>query len=353
MRNDVVERLCALVHELWPHARVDVFGSFATGLCLPMSDLDLVVHVDTVYQPLPVLENVLQQRFRCTGLEAIAKARVPLIKFRDAETSVSVDISFNADNGPRNCAIVRRLLAAHPEARPLILALKYILHSNWLSEVYYGGIGSYAITLMVVSFIQMRKRAHASLNLGDLFLGFLQLYGFEFNYELTGISLRNGGSYFPKKRHDWFDPRKPYLLAIEDPDNPGLLHDFFKGCAVFLIAITPLTENDVGKGSFNILSVRMLFGQLFNVLTQTRGTLSPLSSVVFVHNQLEHYRDHIRRTYPPATVPNLGDGDPPAPTSAAVSSEPSEVQAPAEPVVVLVDDDSDDDVEECSAPVRQ
>ena len=222
MRNDVVGRLCALVHELWPRARVDVFGSFATGLCLPMSDLDLVVHVDTAYEPLPVLQNVLERRFRCTGLEAIAKARVPLIKFRDAETSVSVDISFNADNGPRNCAIVRRLLAAHPEARPLILALKYILHSNWLSEVYYGGIGSYGLTLMVVSFIQMQKRAHAPLTLGALFLGFLQLYGFNFNYELTGISLRNGGSYFPKKAHDWFDPRKPYLLAIEDPDNPGL-----------------------------------------------------------------------------------------------------------------------------------
>lgn len=225
MRNDVVERLCALVHELWPRAHVDVFGSFATGLCLPMSDLDLVVHVDTAYQPLPVLENVLEKRFRCTGLEAIAKARVPLIKFRDAETSVSVDISFNADNGPRNCAIVRRLLVAHPEARPLILALKYILHSNWLSEVYYGGIGSYGLTLMVVSFIQMRKRARASLALGDLFLGFLQLYGFQFNYELTGISLRNGGSYFPKKRHNWFDPRKPFLLAIEDPDNPGLFFE--------------------------------------------------------------------------------------------------------------------------------
>lgn len=108
------------------------------------------------------------------------------------------------------------------------------------------------------------------------------------------------------------------------------------------------TENDVGKGSFNILSVRMLFAQLFNVLTRTRGSISPLSTVVFVHSQLEQYRAHVRRTYPPATVPNLGDGDSPAPTSvaaaaAATASAPSSVQAPAEPVVVLVDDDSDDD----------
>lgn len=110
-----------------------------------------------------------------------------------------------------------------------------------------------------------------------------------------------------------------------------------------------LTENDVGKGSFNILSVRMLFGYLYKVLTTTRGRLSPLSAIVSVHSQLEKYRAHVRRTFPPETVPDLGDGD----STTTSSSAPSQVQAPAQPVVVLVDDDSDDSDCEDITPVRR
>ncbi len=37
-----------------------------------------------------------------------------------------------------------------------------------------------------------------SLNLGALFMEFLQLYGSRFNYENVGISVRDGGYYFRK-----------------------------------------------------------------------------------------------------------------------------------------------------------
>ncbi len=36
------------------------------------------------------------------------------------------------------------------------------------------------------------------LNLGELLLGFLELYGQKFNYETTGISVRNGGKRLPR-----------------------------------------------------------------------------------------------------------------------------------------------------------
>lgn len=54
-------------------------------------------------------------------------------------------------------------------------------------------------------------------NLGVLVMEFFELYGHHFNYEKTGISLRDGGTYFSKIARGWDDPKHPALLSIEDP----------------------------------------------------------------------------------------------------------------------------------------
>lgn len=43
VRAHAVRRITEAVRRLWPHARVEVFGSYRTGLYLPTSDIDLVV----------------------------------------------------------------------------------------------------------------------------------------------------------------------------------------------------------------------------------------------------------------------------------------------------------------------
>ena len=42
-RIDVVGRVRTVIRKLWPQAKVDIFGSFKTGLYLPTSDIDLVI----------------------------------------------------------------------------------------------------------------------------------------------------------------------------------------------------------------------------------------------------------------------------------------------------------------------
>ena len=56
-------------------------------------------------------------------------------------------------------------------------------------------------------------------NIGVLVMEFFELYGRYFNYEETGISLRDGGQYFTKRQRGWRDFKKPYLLSIEDPGD--------------------------------------------------------------------------------------------------------------------------------------
>lgn len=97
-----------------------------------------------------------------------------------------------------------------------------------MNETYSGGIGSFVLTMMIVSFLQMKQRQCAvptrmqnggadgngngpadgdpqalptpSWNLGTLLLDFFHLYGVSFNYYSAGISITEGGSYLVKRK---------------------------------------------------------------------------------------------------------------------------------------------------------
>ena len=99
-----------------------------------------------------------------------------------------------------------------------------------MNEVFTGGLGSYSIVCLVVSFLQMhpkirRGEIDPEKNLGTLVMEFFELYGLYFNYQEVGISLRDGGSYYNKSRRGWSDFRNPGLLSIEDPGDSCELLD--------------------------------------------------------------------------------------------------------------------------------
>lgn len=39
----MLQKIKDLVISIWPEASVGIYGSYATGLCIPSSDLDLVI----------------------------------------------------------------------------------------------------------------------------------------------------------------------------------------------------------------------------------------------------------------------------------------------------------------------
>lgn len=82
-----------------------------------------------------------------------------------------------------------------------------------LNETYGGGMGSFVLVTIIISFLQMRfknlayRKVQQSWNLGGLLLEFFVLYGNTFNYVHTGISISKGGFYFEKLcRAGWFNP---------------------------------------------------------------------------------------------------------------------------------------------------
>lgn len=265
--------------------KVEVFGSQETGLFLPTSDIDIVVTTEDVddverserggeatetavgddassdqmksVSPLQRFANAIQEDWldELSYFEVIEKTRVPLVKFRHAPTNIQVDVCFNQPTGPPAAQLMKRYMEALPPLRPLTIVMKYFLAARGLNEPYSGGVGSFMLQLLIVAFLQHRERDAVNFkrptlyNLGTLLLEFFELYGCQFNYLTTGISLRNDGFFFPKgasdRRKVFWQQERPLMVALENP-----------------LDIT----HDVGTTSFRFNIVQRSFSAAYKIL---------------------------------------------------------------------------------------
>uniref|UniRef100_A0A1L8DWN9 polynucleotide adenylyltransferase n=1 Tax=Nyssomyia neivai TaxID=330878 RepID=A0A1L8DWN9_9DIPT len=292
LRVEVVSKIECVVLSLWPAARVEVFGSFRTGLYLPTSDIDLVVIGRWDKLPLRTLETELTNRriAEPMSLRVLDKASVPIIKLTDRESQVKVDISFNMQSGVQSAELIKSYKRKYPVLSKLVLVLKQFLLQRDLNEVFTGGISSYSLILMCISFLQLhpRQNIREKANLGVLLLEFFELYGRKFNYMKTGISVKNGGRYIPKEelQKEMVDGHRPSLLCIEDPLTAG---------------------NDIGRSSYGALQVKQAFEYAYIVLSQAVSPLnsglndcarnSILGRIIRVTDEVVDYRDWVQKTF--------------------------------------------------------
>ncbi|ALC39006.1 Trf4-2, partial [Drosophila busckii] len=190
VRNDLVKRCASVVNALWPDAVVEIFGSFRTGLFLPSADIDLVVLGRWDRLPLRTLEAELVSCgiAESSSIRVLDMAAVPIIKFTDRLSKIKVDLSFNIANGVQSAELIKMFKRDFPGLGNLVLVLKQFLLQRGLNEVFTGGISSYSLILMCISFLQLhpRNNFHSNINLGVLLLEFFELYGLRFNYAQLG-----------------------------------------------------------------------------------------------------------------------------------------------------------------------
>ncbi|XP_044026979.1 terminal nucleotidyltransferase 4B [Siniperca chuatsi] len=293
MRLEVVDRIKGVIHDLWPSAEVQVFGSFSTGLYLPTSDIDLVVFGKWETLPLWTLEEALRKRNVAdeNSIKVLDKATVPIIKLTDSFTEVKVDISFNVKSGVKAARLIKEFKEKYPVLPYLVLVLKQFLLQRDLNEVFTGGIGSYSLFLMAVSFLQLHYREDVcspNINIGVLLIEFFELYGRHFNYLKTGIRIKDGGCYVAKDevQKNMMDGYRPSMLYIEDPLQP---------------------DNDVGRSSYGAMQVKQAFDYAYVVLSHAvspiakyypnNETESILGRIIRVTQEVDEYREWIRKSW--------------------------------------------------------
>lgn len=234
------------------------------------------------------------------SIRVLDKASVPIIKLTDRESQVKVDISFNMQSGVEAAKLIKSFKRKYPVLEKLVLVLKQFLLQRDLNEVFTGGISSYSLILMCISFLQLHPRQTECFmdnpNLGVLLMEFLELYGRKFNYMKTGISVKQE-RYLPKEelQKDMVDGHRPSLLCIEDPLTPG---------------------NDIGRSSYGALQVKKAFMYAYTVLTpavlevldhggqhpnglysNNSSQTSILGRIVRVTDEVIEYRNWVRESF--------------------------------------------------------
>ncbi|XP_053992450.1 non-canonical poly(A) RNA polymerase protein Trf4-1-like isoform X2 [Hylaeus volcanicus] len=285
LRQRVLAKITLVAKSLWPNCTVTPFGSYYTGLWLPVGDMDIsIMDVEgSQILNLKMLTISLARLGIPVAVEVISSARVPIVKYIDSETGISVDLSLNTESAMDTSHFICRQLELYPWLRPLIMIIKLFLYQRRLGETYRGGIGSYLLFVLCLSFLQQHKilaceKLSSSVGLGHLVLDFFKLYGMDFNYDAICISVRNGGRYINKDKKHWMNTDKPGMLAVESPLAPDM---------------------DIGRNSFEIRTVRNCFRQSFldlaEVLTRwNKNTFDRRESIVnrfiFTTDPLMTYR---------------------------------------------------------------
>lgn len=308
IRQSMVRRITTLAQNVFGKEECEVlpFGSQVTGLALPGSDIDFVIRFPkkkkksnektdgnndgldedlNTFDPLQKIADAVKTEFgikselemdtpdsninnnnqdeeeqneHLSYLEVITQTRVPLVKFTIEPYNLDIDICFDQPHGPESADLMHRFMESMPPLRPLTFCLKYFLASREINKPFTGGIGSYLLQLMIVSFLQHRSRGDLNrgyggsgqhFNLGSLLLDFLELYGLDFNYVTTGISVRHDGYYFPKgqldKKEYFWQPNRPTSIAVENPLDPTM---------------------DVGAGAYRIQMISRVLEHAFKTL---------------------------------------------------------------------------------------
>ena len=140
---------------------VKLYGSHATGLCLPWSDIDVVLCkkngninqndnlYSNKYMPLHDLFTYLQKNNDFKSINYIGATSVPLIKIKTKENidikNVDISLQDNTHYGIKCVSLVMNYKKEYEVLLPMVLALKNILKQANLNDPYTVSIFIYLI----------------------------------------------------------------------------------------------------------------------------------------------------------------------------------------------------------------
>ena len=88
------------------------------------------------------------------NVKLITNAKVPIVKFVDAQSMIPVDISVNNNLSVYNTELLRRYCEIDERVKPFILAIKYWARNRGVCDPTSGSFSSYAWTLIAINALQ-------------------------------------------------------------------------------------------------------------------------------------------------------------------------------------------------------
>ncbi|KAK3927819.1 Poly(A) RNA polymerase gld-2-like protein A [Frankliniella fusca] len=260
-KMDLWKKLFHHIKDFYPKYGLFLVGSTISGFGSNKSDMDMCLLVrhsemDQRIEAVGHLERVLKCLRQCSFIENadLIQAKVPILKFKDAEHGLEVDLNCNNAVGIRNTHMLFCYSQMDWRVRPLVLIVKLWAASQGINDAKNMTISSYSLVLMVINFLQCgvsppvlpclhrlhpsKFQPHTDLHfidlheelipiksennqaLGELFAAFLEYYA-QFDYTKNAVSVRTGGCLpIEECRHARSfknDPHQWKYLCIEEP----------------------------------------------------------------------------------------------------------------------------------------
>ena len=261
------------------------YGSFISGLSIESSDIDLMIKIydknnlrNIMFYLVEIFENDNNKDI-INIINPIYSASVPVIKLecfiwkiiKDEEIKhyfknypfdkreikrLKFDISFFETNtliklpSENILDYIKENILKYPYLIDIIYILKRYMLKEGLNESYKGGISSYSLFLLILSYLKSNK-VNVNISLGYLLIEILTFY-----------------SNFTFYNHIIFPGRDDYIFQLNKNENFGNLIDIRD----------PITELNVAKSSFRVSDIQYSFAKAANYL------VNHLSSFIKNHN---------------------------------------------------------------------
>ncbi|KAJ8573245.1 hypothetical protein K7X08_009756 [Anisodus acutangulus] len=255
-QKQLLALLDRIVRKEWPDARLYVYGSCANSFGFSKSDIDICLAIEDANidksEVLLKLADMLQLD-NLQNVQALTRARVPIVKLMDPETGISCDICVNNVLAVVNTKLLRDYAQIDVRLRQLAFIVKHWAKLRGVNVTYQGTLSSYAYVLMCIHFLQQRRPvilpclqgmeatysvtvdniecayfdkverlygfgSHNGESLGRLVWAFFSHWAYCHDYANDVISVRTGST-VSKRAKDWTRRigNDRHLICIEDP----------------------------------------------------------------------------------------------------------------------------------------
>ena len=262
-----------------------IYGSQASGLSLPESDIDLLL---IYYDSNNSLERLINELYKCLQIShkffnvtSLPKASSPLIKIaykiNNNEMDISIlhmDISFH-NIFPNKTTIyftpsllivryIQRSIEYLPQSKNIIIIIKKYLKNIGLNNYYTGGLSSFSIFLLVFSFYKYIIKLFGNDVVNNFYIGqfliqFLDFFSkFNFNQYIININ----------KEIPFIIKEKRIICEICEKDSNNKNKFINQNEMANAVILDPFTLNNIACNSFRINEIQQKFDSLkYNLIS--------------------------------------------------------------------------------------
>ena len=262
------------------------YGSFFSNLSIEGSDLDILVYYHKKNDDVEIFKDILNLLEKdgndFENICPILTASVPVIKlkidikneikekdiklkytsyFKEEDLSkIKIDLTFTENekdfqHSNEIVSFINKSLKEYPKIKPILLIIKRYFREMNMNQSYTGGLCSYSLFLLVLSFCKCNRHCQSATKL----LYYLMENFTYFDYCNYCIDVEKENCYILKDKNDNINEKS----ASDENSSYDTNYELYEK---EIYIVDPISKKNVSKSSFKVDEIILTFRKAFNLL---------------------------------------------------------------------------------------